>query len=632
MFRTLVVSLALAIVAAPSAIAAAPDLVETATLSNTHQNLPPVAERIPEEPLVVDLEAMGRSIGKHGGDINTLIGRAKDMRLINVWGYARLVGYNEKLELKPDILQAVDVEEGRIFTFHLRKGHRWSDGEPFTSEDLRYYFEEIASNTELTPTPPPFLLAGGVMPEFEVIDETTVRYTWPEANPSFLPSLAMARPPFIYRPSHYLKQFNPKYGDQAAIDKMVDEARVRSWAPLHNLKDEMYDATNPDLPSLQPWVATRNATDRRFVMVRNPYFHRVDTKGQQLPYVDRVVMSVVDGSLIATKVQAGEADLQARGLVFGDLPVLKRGAEKRGYHVLLWPEGYASAIAIYPNLTTKDPELRKLFRDVRFRKALSLGVDRQLLNKVLYFGLGQPSGNLVLPESPLAEAMPADEAVAYDPDEANRLLDEVGLTERNDAGIRLMADGRPLELIVETAGEAAIEVDALELIKDTWREIGIDLYPRPSQRDVMRNRAFSGDLAMSVSAGYDNGMPSADMPPDERVPVSTMFLTGPAWGAYEMSGGQSGEKPDYEPAAELLSHYKEWLTTGSEEKRAEAWDHILAIHAEQVLTIGTVQGVVQPVVVRDTMKNVPEKAVYSWDPGAQFGLLHMDAFYYENAN
>ncbi len=338
-------------------------------------------------------------------------------------------------------------------------------------------------------------------------------------------------------------------------------------------------------------------------------------------------MSVVDGSLIPTKVQAGDADLQARGLVFGDLPVLKRGAEKRDYTVRLWPQANSTDIALYPNLTVKDPVLRKLFRDKRFRQALSLSVDRKLLNKVLFFGLGQPSANLVLPESPLSDGF-GDSVLPFDPDKANALLDEIGLTKRNGDGIRLMEDGRPLELIAETAGERSIEIDALELIKDNWREIGVDLYPRPSQRDVMRNRAFSGDLALAVSAGYDNGMPTANMPPDERVPVSTMFFTGPAWGAYSMSGGESGEKPDYEPAIELADLFDQWLNTATEEQRAEIWGKILKIHADEVLTIGTVEGVVQPVVVSNKLQNVPEKGIYGWDPGAQFGLYHPDEFYF----
>jgi len=615
------------LLAAPVALAQDVGLVETPTLSRTHEDLPPVSERVPDEPLVVDLSAKGRTEGVHGGDLTTIIGRVKDIRLINVWGYARLVGYDENFDLVPDLLHDAEVDEGRIFTLHLREGHKWSDGAPFTAEDFRYYFEDIATNTELNPTPPPFLLSGDALPEFEVIDETTVRYSWDAPNPRFLPTLAQARPPFIYRPSHYLKKFNPKYGDPEEIERMVREARVRSWAPLHNLRDEMYDATNPDLPSLHPWVPTRNATDRRFIMVRNPYFHRVTSTGKQLPFIDRVIMSVADGSLIATKVQAGETDLQARGLVFGDLPVLKRGEEDRGYAVRLWPQANASAIAIYPNLTVSDPVLRDLFRDRRFRQALSLATNRELLNEVLYYGLGSPSANIVLPDSPLYDASVA-EPPPFDPDRANELLDEIGLTKRNPDGVRLLPDGRPLEIIVETAGERAIEIDALELVKDDWAEIGVGLFPRPTQRDVLRNRAFSGDLAMSVWSGYDNGLPAADMPPDERVPVSTIFLTGPAWGAWEMSGGESGEKPDYPPAAELMDLYGDWLSSADPADRAAAWEAILKIHSDEVLTIGTVEGVVQPVVVTNRLENVPEKAVYGWDPGAQFGLYRPDEFYF----
>ncbi|XWN29568.1 MAG: ABC transporter substrate-binding protein [Devosia sp.] len=607
------------------------DLTETPTLDRTADaaSLPPIAERVPAEPLVVDLEAKGRVVGTHGGDLNTIIGRAKDVRLINVWGYARLVGYTKELTLHPDILRDVTVDEGRIFTFHLRRGHKWSDGAPFTAEDFRYYFEDILSNAELTPTPPPFMLAEGELPTFEVVDDVTVRYTWPSPNPRFLPTLAQARPPFIYRPAHYLKEFSPKYGDQAAIDALVEEARVRSWAPLHNLRDDMYGARNASLPTLQPWMATKNPTDRRFIMVRNPFFHRVTSTGQQLPYIDRVIMSVAEGSLIATKVQAGEADLQARGLAFADLPVLKQGEKDEHYTTRLWPQANASAIAIYPNLTVNDPALRKLFRDRRFRQALSLAVDRDLVNRVLYFGLGEPSANTVLEESPLYDPH-LQSAMAYDPDKANALLDDMGLTKRNREGFRLRPDGKPLELIVETAGEKSIEIDALELIKDNWREIGIDLYPRPSQRDVMRNRAFSGELAMSVWSGFDNGLASANMPPDERVPVSTMFLAGPAWGAYAMSGGESGEKPDYEPAIQLMSLFDTWLNTQTEGERAAAWHDILKLHAEEVLTIGTVEGVIQPVVVKDSLRNVPDEAVYGWDPGAHFGLYRMDEFFFQS--
>ena len=307
--------------------------------------------------------------------------------------------------------------------------------------------------------------------------------------------------------------------------------------------------------------------------------------------------------------------------------MLKRGAEKSDYGVKLWPQAYASAIALYPNLTVSDPVLRELFRDKRFRQALSLGIDRTLLNRVLYFGLAQPSANIVLADSPFA-GRETGGAIEHNVDKANALLDEIGLTERNSDGFRLLPDGRPLELIAETAGEKSIEIDALELIKDTWAEIGIDLYPRPSQRDVLRNRAFSGELALSVWSGFDNGIPSASMSPDERVPTSEIFLSGPAWGAYHTSGGASGTAPDWPPAVALMDAFEDWITSDSDEDRTAAWQTILKIHADEVLTLGTVEGVVQPVVVSNALKNVPNEAVYGWDPGAHFGLHRMDEFFF----
>ena len=185
--------------------------------------------------------------------------------------------------------------------------------------------------------------------------------------------------------------------------------------------------------------------------------------------------------------------------------------------------------------------------------------------------------------------------------------------------MRLLPDGRPLELIAETAGEDPNQIDCLELIKDTWAEIGVRIYPRPTQRDVLRNRAFSGDLTLGVWLGYDNGLPTADTPPDERVPISVEFFTGPAWGAWVSSGGTSGEKPDYPPAAELLAQYDRWMKSPDEAGRADAWAQILKIHADEVLTIGTVKEVVQPVAVARRLRNVPEVALFGWDPGAQFG-------------
>ena len=460
-----------------------------------------------------------------------------------------------------------------------------------------------------------------------MIDETTLRLTWDAPNPLFLPALAAARPPFIYRPAHYLKQFHEKYGDPEEIARLVAERRASSWAALHNSKDDMYGATNPDEPTLQPWTFQSDGGGQRFTMIRNPFYHRVDENGLQLPYIDRVIMSVADGRLINAMAQAGESDLQARGLAFGDVTVLKRGEEQHGYHTLLWPMATSAQLALYPNLTTGDPAWREILRDVRFRHALSLGIDRDNINRALFLGFARSSQNTVLPQSPLYEERFASAYAAFDPQRANSLLDEMGLTDRRGDGIRLMPDGRPLEIIVETTGEGKEELDALALIEESWKEIGVGLYAKPSQREVLRNRALSGSLVMSMWHGWDNGIPTPDMSPDELVPVHGDVLNWPAWGDYWESHGRSGEKIDYPPAERLLELYKAWMRSSDEGEREAAWKEMLEIHADETFVIGVLTEVRQPVVVKDFLHNVPGDAFYGWDPGAQFGVWRMDSFW-----
>lgn len=576
---------------------------------------------------MVDLAARGREIGRSGGEINTLIGRSKDVRLINVWGYARLVGYDEDLDLKPDILKAFESEDDRIFTLRLRKGHKWSDGAPFTSEDIRFWFEDIASNPSLQPSGlPQFMLAGGKPPRFEVLDTTTVRFSWDVPNPLFKPALAKSRPPFIYRPAHYLKQYHERYGDMNKIMKLAEARKLRNWAALFNKMDDMYDARNPDLPTLQPWVRLVDDSERRFVLQRNPFYHRVDSTGQQLPYIDRVIMTVADGKIIPAKTQAGEVDLQARNIGFSDITILKQGEKAGRFKTYLWPISKGSQISLLPNLTVKDPVWRELMRDVRFRHALSLGIDREMINKVLYLGFGTPANDTVLPMSPLFRPEYRDLNAGYDPDRANQLLDAMGLTERRGDGVRLLPDGRPLEIIVEASGENQEELDALELVAETWREIGVKLFPKPSQRDIIRERALAGTLVMAVWSGFENGIPTSEMPPEDFAPVRSDFLSWSAWGNWYETGGQTGEKPDWAPAARLIELYDDWLVSGSSEERTEIWHEMLRIHAEETIHIGLVSEVRQPVVVQG-LGNVPEVGIYGWDPGAQFGIHRMDEFF-----
>jgi peptide/nickel transport system substrate-binding protein len=393
--------------------------------------------------------------------------------------------------------------------------------------------------------------------------------------------------------------------------------------------DRQYNNDNPEMPTLDPWINTTESPADRYVLVRNPYFHRVDRSGVQLPYLDRIIVNIANAKLIPAKVAAGEADLQARNLDFKNYTILKQGEKRNGYKVHLWKSGKGSQLALYPNLNVKDEVWRKLLRDVRFRRALSLGVDRHEINQVVFFGLAIPSGNTVLPGTPLHD--PANQArwSAYDPDEANRMLDEIGLAERNSEGTRLLPDGRPLEIIVETAGEDLNESDILELVTDSWRGIGVKLFTKAFQRDVLRSRATSGETVMSTWFGWENGIATADAQPKELAPTGDDQLQWPLWGLNTATNGKGGEAIEDEASRKLLELYGAWARSGTTAERERIWQEMLAINADQVFTIGTVCGVPQPIVASAKLRNVPSDALYNWEPGAYFGIHRPDTFWLE---
>lgn len=621
----------LALMAACAHAARPANLVETPMLSDdvAAKRLPPVKVRLPDTPLVVTMDPKTQEPGQHGGSLNMLIGRARDIRMMVVYGYARLVGYDRNLKLEPDILQSIDVKDDRVFTMKLRPGHKWSDGQPFTSEDFRYFWEDVANDKDLSPSgPPAMLLVDGQPPKVEYPDKTTVRYTWAKPNSSFLRELAGASPLLIYRPAHYLKQFHKKYSPKVVAAEKAEPGK-RSWAAVHNREDNMYQFDNPKLPTLQPWMNTSKPPTDRFVSVRNPFFHRVDQAGRQLPYIDRVVMPVVDSKLIPAKTGAGESDLQARDLQFSNYTFLKKAEKGSNFKTYLWRTGKGSHIALYPNLNVVDPVWRQLFRDVRFRRALSMSIDRAQINQVLYFGLATESNNTVVPESPLYKKEYQTLWAKYDRKAADKLLDEIGL-KRGPDGIRRLSDGRPLEIIVETAGESTEQTDVLELIRETWREAGIKLFSKPSQRDLLRNRVFSGEAMMSVFFGLDNGIPDADTAPDELAPIDQAQLEWPKFGQYFETNGKLGEAPDFPEAIELMKLWHAWAGATHDE-RVTIWHRMLAIHANQQFSIGIVNNVMQPVVVNNALKNVPEKGLYNWDPGAFLGMYRPDTFWFTDA-
>jgi peptide/nickel transport system substrate-binding protein len=608
------------------------------------KELPPVAERVPRAPAIVKL-GDGKEPGRYGGDLRLLMTRERDARFMVVYGYARLVAYDENLVLVPDLCQRFTVEANRIFTFFLRRGHRWSDGAAFTSADFRYYWEDMLNNEILVARIgfPQDLVVDGEKPKVEFPDATTVRYAWSKANPRFMPALAAASPLYIYRASRYLRRYHVKYATKERLEEIKRRFKgdPDGWVREHIRRDRMYRNTDPRQPTLDPWKLDTTPPAQRLEFHRNPYFHRIDEAGHQLPYIDRVVMVMADSKIIAPKSGAGESDLQARNLRFDDYTFLKRAAAQRGgFSVRLWKTASGAQLAFYPNLNVADESWRALMRDVRFRRALSLGIDRDDVNRVMYLGQAVPGANTVLPGSPLYKPALRAAWSKHDRAAANALLDEIGLARQGGDGVRRMKSGQELELIVEYPSEGTEYSDSLRLIGENWAKIGIKLFSKATRRELLRRRVMAGSCMMSYWGGLDYALIRPEHSPREFAPHQEDQPQWPRWGLWAQLQSQKDRltpeqiKRAEEPegaARELVELDKAWFMAASGEERRRAWERILEIWADQVYTIGVVGGLQQPVVVSARLRNVPAEGVYAFEPGAHFGIYRPDTFWFADA-
>ena len=583
----------------------------------------------PDNPRIVDFDALNKSIGKKGGAIEMLMAKPKDIRNMIIYSGARLITYDKEFNLKADILENIESKQNKEFILKIRKNHKWSDGMPFSSQDFKYWWEDVAQNEWITKGGvPQAMLVDGEKPEFEIVDELTVKYSWKQPNPLFLTALAGARPMYIYQPAHYMRQFHQKYADENTLKEIVEKEDVQDWGRLHVRKGRQYRPENPEMPSLQPWVNTTQLPSERIRFKRNEYFHRVDPQGQQLPYIDEVIINIVSKSIIPAKTGTGESHLQGRYLRFDNYAFLKKGEEEGGYKVYLWPSGRGSEITLLPNLNAVDPEWKKAMRDVRVRRAISMAIDREEINEAIFFGLAQETGNSVLEDSPLYKDEYAYAWTDFEPDQANKLLDEAGYAKKDD-GFRYLPDGRKMEIIVETAGESSQETDVLQLVTDHMKNIGIALFVKPGQRDILRQRVGAGEVIMSTWEGLNRGLATPDMNPEELVPVSSVQGQWPIWGKHYETKGEGGEKPEGKEVEELVELYKGWRQAPNRNTQKEIWHKMLKIFTDQVYTIGIVSGGLQPVVVNENIRNLPKDGVWAFEPTHYFGYYLPDTLYFD---
>jgi len=568
--------------------------------------LPSVEKRLPEEPLVVKPV---EEIGQYGG-----VWRLVHMGTVDIGGRAyhlneHLVCWNSDFTgFIPNVAKSWEFsKDGKNITFYLRKGMKWSDGVPFTADDFVFWYKDIILNNDLNPLKPGWLKIGGELGKLEKIDNYTIRFSFAEPYGTILEQLAGTWN-IPYAPEHYLKQFHPKYTSMDKIKEMMKKEGFTLWIDLFSAKNQHFN--NPGCPQIDAWIPLDEVDKPIQRWVRNPYYWKVDTQGNQLPYIDKIERTLLSNrETILLKALAGDVDFYSRRVAgLKNYPIIMQNREKGDYRVIPTLSPGTNYCTIFLNLFHKDPVLHKLFRDKRFRVALSVAINREEINGLLFRGMGTPAQPFPGPGTPWYVKKFFKEYTEYDPQKANKLLDEIGLTKRGAEGYRLRADGKRLKFVIYAFTPWPEEnVEAMELVKGYWKDVGIQVVVKPTDRGlwVTRVTACEHDAA---SYAANMGFPGA--PPIVRVesfPLANTSYWAPMWGVWFSTAGKSGKEPPQE-VKRLMELRSEITKEPSIEKRIELTKEALAIHAENLWMIGIIcpPTVGDFKIAKNNFRNVPE--------------------------
>ncbi|NOZ27672.1 MAG: ABC transporter substrate-binding protein [Chloroflexi bacterium] len=579
--------------------------------------LPPVDERLPENPLVV--QPVDR-IGQYGGTWRTALrGGADNAWLLRTMDYEYLVRWDpDWTKVIPNLAESFEAnEDATEFTFHLRKGVKWSDGEPFTADDIMFWYEDVFMNEDLTPVKTSWLVTGDEPVTVEKVDDYTVKFKFAAPNGLFLQRMATPSGSYITRfPRHYLEQFHIKYNPDN-IDKLIEEAGATDWVNLFQLKGSgvpgtPYDARwqNKELPSLNAWIlTTAYGEGTRVVAERNPYYWKVDPEGNQLPYLDRIVYEVgEDVEVLVLKALNGEIDMQDRHIAKpANKAVFVDNMEKGGYHFFEKIPSSMNMLIIALNLTHKDPKMREIFQNKHFRIGLSYAINRQEIIDLVWVGAGEPFQAAPRPESPFYNERLAKQYTEYDVDKANEHLDMV-LPEKDDEGFRLRPDGERLSFSIEVAATQTDRIDALELIRGYWKAVGIDMQVKTEDRSILYTRKEANEHDAVVWGG-DGGL-DVILEPRWYFPYSAESNYAELW-QFWYNKDPRGEEPP-EPTKKQMELYDQLKATGDPDKQADLMKQILEIAADQFYVIGISLPPKGYGIVKNNFHNVPKVMPGSW--------------------
>ena len=588
--------------------------------------LPPVDSRLPPSPAVVKPVDQ---IGEYGGAWRRTYTSLSDLVGARRLLYDPLVRWSPDYKIIPNLAEKWEIDDnGRVFTFHLVKGVRWSDGEPFTVDDIMFYFQDILLNEELTPSIPNWIAPYGTPPKFTKINDYAFKVEFERPYSLFLEQLACPHGmALVTKPKHYLMQFHKKYAKPEGLRERISQKKASSWVKLFldasDLRHSLFVDTG--MPSICAWITRVPAPSRRFVMERNPYYWKVDPNGNQLPYIDAIIHELhAEVQSIVLKAVGGEIDMQGRllgGMLNSSLFLAYLPANK--YRLVPKTSTASVAVLLAPNLNHKDPAMRAILSDPRFRKAISHAVNRDEINKIVFHGRGAPRQAAPLPESQFYSSTYENAYLAYDPGKASALLDQMGL-KMGPGHTRMRCDGKPLQLSLDVMAKIPGHVDSAEIVASNFQGVGIDTEVKSETMALFRQRTQSATHDIAIWSG-DGGMECL-LEPRWYFPYSAESLNAPLYGRWFQSRGIHGEEPPKQ-IKDLMDIYQEILVTVSEDKKKELFRKILNANERNLWVVGLVHEPDDYYVVARNMFNVPRRDFQSWiypNPGP----IHPEQFFF----
>ncbi|MCC5829991.1 MAG: ABC transporter permease subunit [Phycisphaeraceae bacterium] len=580
--------------------------------------LPPVHERVGPEPAV--LKGVD-GVGNYGGTWYRVCSSQGDLSVIT-W---RLSGATmarwspQGYPIVPHLVKGWDVEDdGRVYVVHLRRGARWSDGHPLTADDIMFWYEQEVLFYDQAPT---LLRIGPDVGRIERVDDYTVRFVFPEPNGLFPERMAGAHTWCL--PAHYLERYHPEIGDPEAIAAMQASLGVASPQGVYN---RVKNFLNPEHPRLWPWVYRTYQANPPYAFVRNPYYPVVDEAGNQLPYIDRLLMDIKAPNMIGVTAAGGEITMQLRHIRYEDYTLLMNQRRQNNYEVFHWPQGTRSVYTVFPVLNRRidparpDTALKhELLNEVTFRQALSLAINRRAIIRAEYNNQIEPAQIDPGPDSPFHHPPLFHSFTEFDPDRANRKLDELGLTQRDRDGFRLFRDGTRMTFYLNVTDYTGS--GPAQFIIDDWARIGVRVILRERARPLFYAEKNAYDHDFTVWMGESEIFPLVQ--PRNFVPTYIESFFAPAWGVWYGLGGFYGDPraerpgsfgpPKDHPLYRAMEVLGKAQRTVDLDEQVEIFREVLQIAAENVwhISIGTPPP--QLVVVDKNLRNVPDNALVGAD-------------------